>query len=116
VERPVSGVRVLELTSFGTIGAVLKFFREFMKDEDNGPLTGYDFSISQVGAGQKKSFVVMSKAPKPMDPRIKELIPTTEKLRERILDACQPVIADGAKANVINKIASEIDDDDVPEF
>lgn len=118
VERPVQGVRVLELTSFGTIGAVLKFFREFMKEEEM-PLTGCDFSISQVGAGQKKSFVCMPKAPKPMAPQIKDLIPTAERLRERLLDACPPVIADGAKTEVIGKIMNELDEvsnDNIPVF
>jgi hypothetical protein len=108
--KPVSGVRVLELTSFGTIGAVLKFFREYIKEEES-PLTNCDFTITQIGVEKNKTFVCMPKSPKPMDPRIKELIPTTEKLRERILDACQPVIADGAKATT-----QESSDDDVPEF
>jgi hypothetical protein len=121
VERPVSGVRVLELTSFGTIGAVLKFFREFMKEEEV-PLTNCDFSISQVGAGQKKSFVCMPKTPKPMDPKVKELIPTAERLRERILDACQPQVADSAKAGIIDKIVEqvsegiEVDENDIAVF
>ena len=109
-ERPVQGVRVLELTSFGTIGAVLKFFREYIKEEE-APLTSCDFSISQVGAGQKKSFVCMPKAPKLMAPQIKELIPTPERLRERLLDACQPVIADGVKP-----ATPEVQDDDIPVF
>jgi hypothetical protein len=88
-----------------------------MKEEEI-PLTSCDFSISQVGAGQKKSFVCMPKAPKPMAPQIKELIPTAERLRERILDACQPVIADGAKAEIIGKIADEIEvaDDGIAVF
>ena len=113
VERPISGVRVLELTRFGTIGVVLKFFREFLKEEET-PLTNCDFTITQSGAGPKKTFVCMPKAPKPMDSKVKELIPTPERLRERILDACQPVIADGAAKST--SIVEESSDDDVPVF
>jgi hypothetical protein len=117
VERSVQGVRVLELTSFGTIGAVLKFFREFLKEEET-PLTSCDFSISQVGAGQKKSFVCMPKAPKPMGPQVKELIPTPERLRERILDACQPAIAGDTplQGSVAPGTSGVFNDDDIPVF
>ncbi len=90
VEKPVTGIRVLELTSFGTIGAILKFFREFTKDADSEPITEYDFTISQVGSGQTKTFVCLPKAPTAMNPKIKAIIPGADRFRERILEALPP--------------------------
>jgi hypothetical protein len=91
VEKPISGVRVLELSSFGTISDILKYFRGYMKEDDEPPMIERDFAVSQVGAGQTKSFSVLSKTPKPIDPRIANLIPTQERLRTRILEALPPV-------------------------
>ncbi|GCE17568.1 hypothetical protein [Dictyobacter kobayashii] len=95
VEKPLQGVRVLELTSFGTIGAVLKFFREFMKDGENAAITEHDFSITQLGTGQGKTFVVMPKIARPLDSKIQQMTPTAERLRERLLEALPPAVAEG---------------------
>jgi hypothetical protein len=113
IEKPVSGVRVLELARFGTIAGVLKFFREYVRDE--GPITGADFTITQQGSGQKKSFVTMPKAPRPMDEKIRALIPTHDRLRERLLEALPPVVANDASTSG-NDSADSGAEDDIPDF
>lgn len=134
-DKPVSGIRVLELTSFGTIGAVLKFFREFTKDPDNGPMTEYDFTITQVGSGQQKSFVCMPKAAKPMSAQMQQAIPPVDLLRSRLLEACPPLTSataandtdpaiaavrqdmnNGQARQVVHVGSSEGDDGFIPDF
>lgn len=121
-EKPVAGVRVLELSGFGVIGDVLKWFREFMKDEDNCSITECDFSISQVGSGQTKTFTVMPKQPRPMADHIKKVIPTQDRVRERVLEAIPPVIGPGERSFepqlqvVKNASSEEPSENDIPEF
>lgn len=115
VEKPVTGIRVLELTSFGTIGAVLKFFNSFYKDDESHTIIGRDFTIEQVGSGQKKSFVCIPKDPKPMSQQMKALIPTPERLRERILEALPPL--SGIDDDETEKTSENVEDDDeIPVF
>lgn len=112
-EKPVQGIRVLELSSFGTIGAVLKAFREWMRDEDNCKMTDCDFTLSQVGQGQNKSFVLMPKAPKAMDDRLVRAIPSQEQVRARIIEALPPTLAGGAAPVQSSPMGG---DDGIPEF
>jgi hypothetical protein len=92
-EQPVQGIRLLELAAFGTIGKVLKSFREFMRDEDNCKITECDFSLTQVGSGQKKDFVLMPKAPKAMPEQLRNILTTisADNIRQRVLEALPPV-------------------------
>lgn len=122
-DKPVQGVRVLEMARFGTVADILKFFRAFMQDEDNCSMTECDFALSQSGSGQQKSFVIMPKAPKPMAEQIKAIIPTSDRLRERILEALPPVVAggpsksDAAVAGVVQAVKNtQVSNDDIPEF
>lgn len=112
-EKPVKGMRLLELSSFGTVADILKWLRSFMKDEDNCKITECNFTITQVGAGQTKSFVVMSKPPKPMDERVAAIIPTSDKIRERILEALPPVAVESSTPASKGAVpAAEADDYD----
>jgi hypothetical protein len=71
VEKPVQGIRILELTSFGTISTVLISLKGYYKDADYGnSITNNDYTIEQAGAGQTKKFTVIPKPAKPMDPRL----------------------------------------------
>jgi hypothetical protein len=126
--KPVQGIRVLELTSFGSIGAILKWFRTYVKDPDNNAtITACDFTITQVGSGQTKTFTVMPKAPKPIDPRLKAIIPPLDKVRARILETLPPKKATSAEQdaedhwnetgqNMVIPPDDESDFGDVPEF
>lgn len=116
-EKPIKGIRVLELSSFGTIGQVLKTLRGFMKDPDNGgTVTGNDFTLEQVGAGQGKTFVVLPKNPKPIDPRIQAVIPTQDILRTRILEALPPAVVGATPVSNGQVAAPEVGGDDIPVF
>lgn len=97
--KPIKGFRLLELAAFGTVGDILKWLREFVKEEECS-LTACDFSLSQVGEGTSKSFVLMNKAPKPMAKELAEKAATVtaENVKARVLEARAPFIADSPLA------------------
>lgn len=96
--KPVQGIRLLEMSASGTIGQVLKAFREFMKEEDNPPITGCDFTLTQSGSGTKKTYVLMPKMPKAMPDQFKKMLQDdkfkSENIRTKILEALPPVISE----------------------
>jgi hypothetical protein len=95
--KPVKGFRVLELERRGSIGDVLKWIREFVRDEeDNCKITECDFSYSQSGVGKKKSLLIQNKSPKPMSRELAEKAKTidSETVRTRVLEARPPFIVD----------------------
>lgn len=100
VTKPIKGFRLLELAAFGTVGDILKWLREFVKDEDNCKITECDFSLSQTGEGTTKTFVLMNKAPKPMAKELVEKVATitAESVKARVLESRAPFIADSPLA------------------
>lgn len=116
VTKPVKGVRVLELKLSGTEFAILSQFNNIAKDaEYNHTITGCDFTITQSGSGQDKSFTATPKPPKAMPPQMSALIPDREHLRKLILEALPPFIADGntgGGAPGSMDISTELDVDD----
>jgi hypothetical protein len=96
VTKPVKGFRILELAAFGTIGDILKWMREFVKDEDNCALTECDFSLSQSGEGTTKTFILQNKNPKPMSDQLVKAASSInlENVKSRVLEARAPFILD----------------------
>lgn len=92
----ISGIRLLELSAYGSAGKILKSFREFMKEDDSPAITALDFTLTQVGSMQKKDFVLMPKMPKAMPEQVKETASALNlsEVRTRILEACPPVTAE----------------------
>jgi hypothetical protein len=89
-------MRLLELSAYGTVGKILKSFREFMREDDSPIVTELDFTLTQVGSGQKKDFVLMPKMPKAMPDHVKEIATALDlsEIRARILESCPPVVAE----------------------
>lgn len=102
VVKNACGVRVLELQEIGAIGAVFKYFRNFMKNaEENGKMVDRDFSIIQDGKGKgSKSFITDKKDPKPR-PDITMRTPPLERVFERVLEALPPVLTASAHAEEV---------------
>lgn len=119
VEKPVKGFRLLELSMFGSVSAILKHLRGYYRDEDTHDITECDFSIEQIGAGQKKSFTTINKKPSPINPAITAKKPTLEAFRESIIAAlpCKEVEGDASVTQVAQGAQSaSTDSDDVPDF
>lgn len=111
-EKPVKGFRVLELTSFGTIGTVLKTLRSYTKDEDyNHTITGNDFTLTQVGAGQKKDFTLVPKPAKPMHPTIAQNMPKIDGFHKAILEALPPATIGEVQAATSDSSPVEIEEE-----
>lgn len=114
----VSGMRLIELSAYGTVGKILKAFREFMREEDNPAITELDFTLTQVGSGQKKDFVLMPKVPKAMTEQIKEIASSIDldSIRIHILEACPPVVAEEGYHPARGNDASASFDDTIQDF
>lgn len=124
--KNVSGFRVLELTLYGAAFSILQAFRAYIRDE--GSITRCDFTIEQMGSGQKKNFLTTPKAPKPVDPRIPAKASKIEEFRTAILGAIPPVTSAEHDAedefnttgkNVVTPargVTNEMADDDIPVF
>lgn len=96
--KAVKGVRLLELAAFGTVGDILKWFREFVKDEENeGGITACDFSLSQAGEGTTKSFILQNKNAKPMPEQLVKIVSTinADNIKARVVEARAPFIVEG---------------------
>lgn len=119
-EKPVTGFRVLELPLFGTMFNVLKVFRSYMRDD--GSICQCDFSIEQVGEGQKKSFVVIPKAPKPLGPAIQKAAAALDivKFHDAIMGALPPSISGDdtvSPAKAIEQAMNSVEgSDEIPGF
>jgi hypothetical protein len=119
VEKAVNGIRILELTSFGTISAVLTSFKNIYKDADYGnSILNNDFTIEQDGAGQQKKFTVIPKPAKPLDPRLKAATPTPDRIKELILAACPPLtgVSESSNGHVQAAVTIETGESEIPEF
>lgn len=101
VTKAVQGPRFLELAAFGTIGKILKTFREYMRDEEIS-ISELDWTITQVGKGQQKDFVTLPKAPRPMSDQLKRIIQQDsfklDALKQKVLDALPPSTSDAPLA------------------
>lgn len=104
VEKPVSGVRVIELTVYGTISAILQTLRSYFKDDDSHDITQCDWTISQIGEGQGKQFSTLPKSPSQFTVRMQPI--TEERVRTRIVEALPPMEATNASKPVDNAVAS----------
>jgi hypothetical protein len=115
-EKPISGFRVLELPLFGKAFNILQAFRSYMRDEDEHDIRVCDFVIEQNGAGQNKNFVVIPKAPKPVNPKITDHCPDITKFHEAILGACPPLIAGDVVSTGKKPMMPVGSEDEIPEF
>lgn len=95
--KEVKGVRLLELTASGRKAPLLKYFKDFPKDPENGLLNERDFTIEQIGEGTSKNFMPDKKNPKPMHESLKKVAATVTEpeMYERIIAFCPPKIAEG---------------------
>src|SRR5579872_7367630 len=97
VTKEVKGVRLLELTPFGRVAPLLKYFKDFPKDPENGLLNERDFTIEQIGEGQAKNFMPDKKNPKPMHETLKKIAAqvTEPEMYNRIIAFCPPKTSEG---------------------
>lgn len=97
VSKEVKGFRLIELTPFGRVAPLLKYFRNFPKDPDNCLLNECDFSIEQVGEGSSKVFMPMHKNPKPMHEKIKAQFAamSEDDIYNQIFTHCPPRVDKG---------------------
>jgi hypothetical protein len=114
IEKPIAGVRILELCRFGAVSQILSWFWGYMNEEDEPAMPERDFTIEQVGEGQTKKFNVTPKSPKPMADHISSKIPAYERIRERILDALPPVLPSATVAIPSLRIVSSDDTEEAP--
>jgi hypothetical protein len=126
--KNVFGFRVLELPLYGAAFSILQSFRAYIRDE--GSITQGDFTVEQMGSGQKKNFLTTPpKAPKPVSPAVIAKAPKIEEVRTAILGAIPPVISAEADAedvfnangtNVVipvrGVVTDEVAEDDIPVF
>lgn len=115
-EQPIKGVRIIELTAYGTINAVLGIFRAYFKDEDSHDITKCDFVIEQSGEGQSKQFNTIPKSPSQFTVKLAQV--TEERVRIRVIEACPPVVLQSAQPSTPSSASSSngASDDDAPEF
>lgn len=116
-EKPVKGFRVLELTSFGTIGTVLKTFRSYTKDPDySHTITGNDFTLTQIGSGQTKDYTLVPKPAKPIHSAIVEHMPDIASFHKAILEALPPTTIGDVKPSSVSSAQPAGEVDDIPTF
>lgn len=103
----LQGVKILELGAFGKIGDVLRFFRTYMKKD---PITGSDFSYYHKEDDRNfKTFELKEMRKKPINPKVQEIIPSLETIKQHVLEAYAPSILDDGKAEEY-MAESEVDD------
>lgn len=119
-DEPIKGIRIIELTTYGTISQVLGILRAYYRDEPHD-ITVCDFVIEQVGSQQNKQFNTLPKAPTPMNDQMKRIqaaVPT-ERVRQRVIEACPPVVLQSVASATSNSSPSTQaaqEDDDAPDF
>lgn len=110
INRPIQGVKILELGMWGKISQVLQFFREYMK---KAPITQADFSLYHID-GATKYFKLTEKRQKEMDSRIKSITPTLDVVKEYILLAYPPAAFTNEHAEKYLETVEEEDTDLLP--
>lgn len=94
-EKPITGLRILELTNFGAIEPVFSAIRRVHsgdQDEDIAPrdIRTLDMVMECHGVQTEKKLTLDKKDPSPMTAESKAAIPTRENLRAMILEARPP--------------------------
>lgn len=116
-DEPVKGIRILELSAYGTINAVLGIFRAYYKEEESHDIRVCDFVIEQQGEGQGKQFNTIPKAPSQFAVKLAQV--TEARVRERVIEARPPVVQQSvasATANSSLSTQASIEVDDGPDF
>lgn len=108
-EKPVSGIRIMQLTFFGSIKSVADAFLKMYSSGKN--ITAQDFVIERVGADQHTKYIPSNKQPSEFKVKMDPI--TQEDIRERVLDA-SPIQSTGNSTT--NTATSEVQDDDIPVF
>jgi hypothetical protein len=86
-----SGVRLLKLTyNFGTIATAAASLKTRYREGDN--LIRRDFSLERIGGDQQTKYVLDPKDPSPFKLADRIAAPSVERIRERVLEACPPMI------------------------
>lgn len=119
-DKPLVGFRILELSAFGKISAVLKHFRSYHRDDESHDITTCDFTIELSGAGNTKDYIVTPKAPKAMHPQIRAKAPSLDAFRQAIIEARPPqvvqMVSDSLELVVEGETETEEASDAIPEF
>ncbi|GAC1365721.1 MAG: hypothetical protein NVSMB44_27850 [Ktedonobacteraceae bacterium] len=90
LEQPVTGMRLLELTAFGTVRDVLATFSAFV--HAGGNIAGCDWTLEQFVGMQGKTIVTTPMPLGPLSPQIEALIPTKDLVRKCVLEFAPPMI------------------------
>jgi len=109
----VSGLRILELKAFGTIGTVLQFLRSLYQEDKEHDIRQYGLIVERIGAGQSTKYTILPKGPTPMPDVAKALVPTQDAVRQMVMTACPPAgttVVPAAVATSSSKV-SERDND-----
>jgi hypothetical protein len=113
-EKPITGMRILELTNFGAIEPVFLAIRHVHSgdaDEDiaSRDIRTLDFLMECHGVQTDKKITPGKKDPSPITAEAKAAIPTRENLRAMILDARPPRVV-GALAPTEKSLKDKVED------
>lgn len=110
VLKPESGVRLLKLTfNFGTIATAAGMLKTRYREGDD--LSRRDFSLERVGGDQQTKYILDPKDPSPFQLANKIPAPTIERIRERVFEACPPLVATTNAA--VSQDTANLDEDEL---
>jgi hypothetical protein len=89
-EVEVSGLRILELKSFGAVSSIFETIRDLYREDDKHDIRQYGLIIQRVGAFQQTSYTILPKGPSQMPDAAKALIPSSDDVKKMVLAACPP--------------------------
>jgi hypothetical protein len=104
-DRPVSGVRLLELTAFGAVRDILATFSAFV--QAGGDISDCDWTLEQFVSSQGKRIVAKPRPLKSLTPQLKAQVPSEDLIRKCILEFAPP-IPSLEKADIGSKISTSI--------
>ena len=91
VDFEVSGLRVLELKSFGSINQVFKFLRDLYREDASHDIRQYGLIVERSDVNPKNpTYTILPKGPTPMPDVAKSFIPTQDAVRQMVMQACPP--------------------------
>ncbi len=90
LEKPVAGLRLLELTAFGVVRDVLATFATFV--HAGGNISGCDWTLEQFVSAQGKEIVATPMPLKPLSPHLEALTPQKDLVRRYVLEFAPPVL------------------------
>ncbi len=116
-EKPINGMRILELQNFGAIEPVYKAIRRVHSgdpDENIAPrdIRSMDFVVECHGVQQEKKLTPDRRDPSPMHPEVKNATPSREAVREMILDARPPKVIGESSTNTPSAQPAKAQEDD----